>query len=59
MQISVVYEKEIRKMLASFEINTLITSANILLVSGITYLITTKRDIVYTAPNEIVYVKNN
>jgi hypothetical protein len=57
MQILVVFQKSDRKLIATFEINTIITEMNVLVVPGVTYLMTSKKDIFYTAPNGQVYVK--
>ena len=57
MQILVVYQKSDRKVIATFELNTIVTKMNVLVIPGVTYLMTTERDIFYTAKNGQVYVK--
>ena len=57
MQILVVYQKSDRKVIATFELNTIITEMNVLVIPGVTYLMTTKRNIFYTAKDGQVYVK--
>lgn len=58
MQILVVFQKEDRKMIASFELNTIITDMNVLVIPGVSYLVTAKKDIFYTAKDGQVYVKD-
>jgi hypothetical protein len=57
MQIIVVFQKSNRKLIATFELNTIITEMNALVVPGITYLVTSKKDIFITASNGEVFVK--
>lgn len=57
MQILVVFQKSDRKVIATFELNTIITNMNVLVIPGVSYLMTTKRDIFYTATNGEVFVK--
>lgn len=57
MQILVVFQKSDRKVVATFEVNTIITQMNVLVTPGVSYLLTTKRDIFYTAKNGDVFVK--
>jgi hypothetical protein len=57
MQLLVVFNKLDRKLIATFELNTIITDMNVLVVPGVTYLVTGKKDIFYTAPNGEVFVK--
>lgn len=59
MQILVVYKKDTRELIAAFELNTIIREMNILVVPGVTYLMSFKRDIFYTAPNGTVYVRED
>lgn len=51
MQIIVVYQKTNRKLIASFELNTIITEMNSLVIPGLAYLVTTKKDIFRTDPS--------
>jgi hypothetical protein len=57
MQIIVVYQKSNRKVIATFELNTVITEMNVLAIPEVTYLVSSKKDIFYTAPDCQVYVK--
>jgi hypothetical protein len=57
MQILVVYRKSNRKLIATFEINTIITEMNVLVIPEISYLVTSKKDIFHTAPDGQVFVK--
>lgn len=57
MKILVVYRKSDRKLIATFELNTLITEMNVLVIPGVAYLMTSKKDIFFTAPDGQVYVK--
>lgn len=59
MQILVVYQKSNRKLIATFELNTFITNMNILVVPGVTYSLTLKRDFFHTAEDGTVYVKDD
>lgn len=47
MQILVVFQKSDRKVIATFELNTIITEMNVLVIPGISYLMTTKNGEVY------------
>jgi len=57
MQILVVFQKSDRKVIATFELNTIVTEMNVLVTPGISYLMTGKKDIFYTAKDGQVYVK--
>jgi hypothetical protein len=57
MQILVVFRKSDRKVIATFELNTIITDMNVLLIPEVSYLITSKRNIFYTAPNGEVFIR--
>lgn len=57
MQILVVFKKDIREVIATFELNTIVTDMNVLVIPGVSYLMTCKRDIFYTDPNGKVFVK--
>jgi hypothetical protein len=57
MQILVVFQKDDRKVIATFELNTIITEMNVLVIPGVSYLVAAKKDIFYTAPNGEVFVK--
>lgn len=57
MQVLVVYEKDTRKVIATFEFNTIVTEINGLVTPGTSYLISYRRDVFYTAPNGEVFVK--
>jgi len=56
VQILVVFQKSDRKVIATFEMNTIITEINALVIPGVSYLVTTKKDIFHTASNGEVYV---
>lgn len=58
MHILVVFQKKDRKLLATFNLNTLITEMSVLVIPGVTYLMTIEKDIFYTAPDGQVYVKD-
>ncbi|WP_150284144.1 hypothetical protein [Rummeliibacillus sp. TYF-LIM-RU47] len=58
MQILVVFRKVDRKVIATFEFNTLITEMNVLAIPEFSYLVTTKRDIFHTAADGQVFVKD-
>ncbi|OUS73013.1 hypothetical protein B1748_23695 [Paenibacillus sp. MY03] len=57
MQVLVVFHKSNRKLIATFELNTIITEMNVLVVPGVAYVLTAKKDIFRTAPNGEVFVK--
>lgn len=57
MQILVVFQKKDRKLIATFELNTIITDMNVLVIPGVTYLMTLKKDIFFTGQDGQVYVK--
>ncbi|HDK7218097.1 TPA: hypothetical protein PTV45_003568 [Clostridium botulinum] len=57
MHILVVFQNLNRKVVATFELNTIVTEMNVLVTPGVSYLMTTKRDIFYTAKDGQVYVK--
>lgn len=57
MQILVVFQISDRKVIATFEINTIITEMNVLVTPGVSYLMTSKRDIFNTSKDGTVYVK--
>lgn len=57
MQILVVLKKDTREVIATFELNTIVTGMNVLVIPGVSYLMTCKRDIFYTDPNGKVFVK--
>lgn len=57
MQIIVVFYKSDRRLIATFELNTIITEANVLAIPNVGYLITAKKDIFYTDANGVYYVK--
>lgn len=57
MQILVVFKKDTREVIATFELNTIVTEMNVLVVPDASYLVSLKRDIFYTAPNGKVFVK--
>lgn len=58
MQILVVFQKSDRKLIATFELNTIITEMNVLVIPEVSYLVTSEKDIFYTDSNGKVYVKN-
>jgi hypothetical protein len=58
MQILVVFKKFDRKLIATFELNTIVTNMNVLIIPEVSYLITTDRNIFRTAPDGQVYVKD-
>lgn len=57
MQILVVFRKSDRKLIATFELNTIVTNMNVLIIPEASYLITTNRNIFRTAQDGQVYVK--
>ncbi|MFS0657447.1 hypothetical protein AB1L07_02315 [Niallia alba] len=57
MQILVVYQKSDRKVIATFELNTIITEMNVLVIPGVSYLVSSKKDIFCTANDGQVFVK--
>lgn len=57
MQILVVYRKVDGLVVASFRYNSFITEADVLMLPGHSYLITSENDIMYTAEDGHVYVK--
>ncbi|MEC1373390.1 hypothetical protein P9D39_03570 [Heyndrickxia oleronia] len=57
MQVLVIFQKSDRKVIATFEINTIITEMNVLVIPGVSYLVSSKKDIFFTASNGQVYVK--
>lgn len=57
MQILTVFKKDTREVLATFEINTIVTEMNVLTIPGVSYLVSFNRNIFYTAPNGTVFVK--
>jgi hypothetical protein len=59
MQILVVYRKADRKLIVTFELQTIITEMNVLKIPEVDYIITSKRDIFYTAQNGQVYIKED
>lgn len=58
MQILVVFQKSDRKVIATFELQTIITEMNVLVIPGVSYLVTSKKDIFHTAQDGTVYVKD-
>jgi len=58
MQILVVFQKSDRKVIATFELQTIITEMNVLVIPGVSYLVTSKKDIFHTAKDGTVYVKD-
>jgi hypothetical protein len=59
MQILVVFRKSDRKLIATFELQTIITDMNVLKIPEVDYLVTTKKDVFYADPNGEYYVKEN
>ena len=57
MQVLVVFQKSNRKVLASFEVNTILTEMNVLKVPGVDFLVSSKKNIFRTAENGEVFVK--
>ena len=57
MQVLIIIKKSDRKVIATFEINTIITEMNVLVIPGVSYLVSSKKDIFFTASNGQVYVK--
>lgn len=57
MQILVVFRKSDRKLIATFELNTIVTNMNGLVIPEVSYLMTTNRNIFRTAPDGQVYVR--
>lgn len=58
MQVIVVFQKSDRKVIATFELQTIITEMNVLVVPGVTYLVTSKKNIFHTSQDGTVYVKD-
>lgn len=58
MQILVVYDKQTRKVIATFELNSISTEINGLVIPGLSYLVSYRKDIFHTAQNGDIYVKN-
>ncbi|WP_142317571.1 hypothetical protein [Bacillus sp. AFS002410] len=59
MQYLVVFHKTNRKLIATFKLNTIITEMEVLSMPDVGYLLTCKKDILYTAPNGEVFVKED
>lgn len=57
MQILVVFKKDTREVIATFELNTVITNMNALVIPGVSYLMSFKRDIFRTDSKGRVFVK--
>jgi hypothetical protein len=57
MQIIVVFRKSDRKLLATFELQTIITDMNVLKIPEIDYLVTSNKNVFYVDPNDEYYVK--
>lgn len=57
MQILVVFKKDTREVIATFELNTIVADMNVIVIPGVSFLMTCKRDIFYTDPNGKVFVK--
>ena len=57
MQILVVFKKDTRDVISTFELNTIVTDMNVLVIPGVSYLMTCKRDKFYTDPKWKVYLK--
>jgi hypothetical protein len=57
MQTLVVFQKSDRKLIATFEFNTIVTEMKALVIPGISYLVSSKKNIFYTAPSGEVFVK--
>lgn len=57
MQILIVFKKSNRQVIAAFEMQTIITEMNVLKIPDVDYLVTTKRDILFTDPNGMLWIK--
>ena len=57
MQILVVFKNDTREVIATFELNTIVTDMKVLVIPGVSYLISFKRDIFYITSNGKVFVK--
>lgn len=57
MQILVVFKKENREVIATFQLNTIVTEMNVLLIPGVSYLLTCKKDIFNTSLDGKIFVK--
>lgn len=56
-QYLVVYQKKDRKVIAAFGMNTFTTEMNVLVIPGVSYLVSFETDIFHTGPDGTVYLK--
>ena len=57
MQILAVFWKDTRKLIACFDIHSVVTEMDALVVPGVSYVMSFDRDIFRTEPDGSVYVK--
>ncbi len=57
MQILVIYRKSDRQVIATFKYNSFIIEAEVLMLTGHSYLITLKKDAMYFAEDGQAYVR--
>jgi hypothetical protein len=57
MQILIVFKKSNRQVIAAFELQTIITEMNVLKIPDVDYLMTTKRDVLFTDSNGQLWLK--
>lgn len=58
MQTLIVFKEDTRELIAAFQLNTIITEMNVLKIPGVSFVVTVKKDVFFTAPNGTVFVKN-
>lgn len=59
MQILVVYKIDTREVIATFDIGSIITEMKVLVIPGVSYLMSFKRDIFYAKSDSKIYLKEN
>lgn len=59
MQTLVIYNREDRKLIATFKLNTIVTEMGALVVPGVAYLMTLNDDIFYKGTDGQFYVKED
>jgi hypothetical protein len=57
MQILIVFRKSDRKVIAAFELNTIITEMNVIKIPGVDFILTSNRDLIFSDPNGQCWVK--
>lgn len=58
MQILVVFKRDTREVVATFEFNTFVTDMNVLVTPEVSYLVSFKKDIFHINANGKVFVKD-